>query len=255
MKKTYFVAGAALALSAAFAVYLTLYARHWRSRLWFLACSLLIALGLVLSLSRTGVLSAAAMAAVALMANVRRPRILLLGLVAIAALGVGVAQLVPDSVESLTQQIGKDGNDDPSLATRLQDYAELDRLLGPHPWLGRGPNSITTYVSRDGTGMILDNQYLLAIAETGLVGLVVMVGLVVSTGSAAIRRIRAEGEERGLFVAVLCATAAFALMAGTFDVLRFSQASSLFMVVVGLAATAPPSGPSVRTIGSRAVTP
>ena len=58
-----------------------------------------------------------------------------------------------------------------------QDYEELDDLLGPHPWLGRGPQAITTYVSRDGTQMILDNQYLLPIAETGVIGLAAMVVL------------------------------------------------------------------------------
>ncbi len=207
----------------------------------------------MLSLSRTGVLSAAVMVVVAAVANVRRPRVIVLGLVAVATLGFAVVRLVPSSVESLTEQIAKDGNDDPSLATRLQDYDELDNLLGPHPWLGRGPGAITTYVSRDGTGMILDNQYLLAIAETGLIGLVAMGGLIVATGTGAIRRRRVAPQEQGLFVAVLCATAAFAVMAATFDVLRFSQASSLFMIVVGLAASggaasrvvAPPARPEV----------
>jgi hypothetical protein len=228
---------AVMALAAPFAVYLLLSSRSWFARTSFLACSALIALGIVLSISRTGVLASAVMVLVALLANIRRPRVVLAGLVAVAALGFAVAQLVPQSVESLSEQIAKDGDDDPSLATRLQDYQELDNLLGPYPWLGRGPHAITTYVSRDGTPMILDNQYLLAIAETGVIGLLAMVVVIGSTATTAVRRARHAVGERGLFVAVLCATAAFAVMAATFDVMRFNQASSVFMITVGLAAT------------------
>ena len=177
------------------------------------------------------------MLTVALLANIRRPRVIVLGLLAVVALGFTVAKLVPQSVESLTEQVTKDGNSDPSLATRLEDYQELDDLLGPHPWLGRGPQAITTYVSRDGTQMILDNQYLLSIAETGVIGLAAMVAVILATATAAARRIRDRRGERGMFTAVLCATVAFAVMAATFDVLRFSQASALFMIVVGIAGT------------------
>ena len=173
---------AVMSLAVPFAVLLALSSRRWLARLWFLGCSLLIGLGIVLSISRTGVLAAAVMLLVALLANIRRPRVVLLGLVAVAALGFTVARLVPHSVESLTEQLAKDGNSDPSLATRLQDYEELDDLLGPHPWLGRGPQAITTYVSRDGTPMILDNQYLLSIAETGVIGLAAMVVVIAGDG-------------------------------------------------------------------------
>ena len=173
---------------------------------------------------------------------------MLLGLAAVVVLGFTVAKLVPHSVEALTEQLSKDGNSDPSLATRLEDYQELDDLLGPHPWLGRGPQAITTYVSRDGTQMILDNQYLLSIAETGLIGLAAMVVLILSTASAAERRIRNGRDEHEVFTAVLCATVAFAVMAATFDVLRFSQASALFMIVVGVAATRPTSTRAVRPV-------
>ena len=139
--------------------------------------------------SRTGVLSAAVMLAVALVANVRRPRIVLLGLVAVAALGFSVAassraRRVADRADRQGRQRGSEPGG--SRTTR-----RLDRLFGPHPWLGGGPNSITTYLSRDGTGMILDNQYLLTIAETGLIGLGVFVVVVVATANAAVRRWRA----------------------------------------------------------------
>ncbi len=228
---------AVMALAAPFAVYLALSARSWAGRLWFLACLLLVGLGLVLSISRTGVLAAAVMTVVALVVNIRRPRVILVGLVAVGSLGFAVAQLVPQSVDSLSKQFSKDGNSDPSLATRLQDYQELDDLLGPHPWLGRGPQAITTYVSRDGTQMILDNQYLLALAETGVLGVLAMIVVIASTAMAGARRLRADLGERGLFTAVLCAAAAFAVMSATFDALRFSQASAIFMIVVGLAST------------------
>ena len=231
--------GAVMSLAAPFAVMLALSARRWLARAWFVVCGLLIGVGLVLSISRTGVLACGLMLVVALAANIRRPRIVLAGIVAVGVLGFTVAQLVPRSVESLTEQLTKDGTSDPSLATRLQDYEELDDLLGPHPWLGRGPQAITTYVSRDGTSIILDNQYLLAVAETGVLGLAAMVAVLASAAATAARRIRDTPAERPLFTAVLCATVAFALMAATFDVLRFSQASGLFMITVGIVSSGP----------------
>jgi hypothetical protein len=239
---------AVMSLAVPFGVVLALSSRRWLARVWFGGCSLLIGLAVVLSISRTGVLSAGVMLLVALLANIRRPRVVLLGFAAVAALGFTVAKLVPHSVEALTEQLSKDGNSDPSLATRLEDYQELDDLLGPHPWLGRGPQAITTYVSRDGTRMILDNQYLLAIAETGLIGLAAMVVVFLSTASAAERRIRSGRDEQEVFTAVLCATFAFAVMAAAFDVLRFSQASALFMIVVGIAATRPTSARAAQPV-------
>jgi hypothetical protein len=233
--------GAVMSLGIPFAVLLALSSRRWMARIWFLACSLLIGLGLVLSISRTGVLASGVMLLVALAVNIRRPRVIAIGLLAVAVLGFTVAKLVPNSVESLTEQLSKDGNTDPSLATRLQDYDELDNLLGPHPWLGRGPQAITTYVSRDGTPMILDNQYLLSIAETGVLGLAAMVVVILATANAAARRLRGGADDHAVFTAVLCATVAFAAMAATFDVLRFNQASALFMIVVGVASTRPPA--------------
>ena len=243
---------AVMSITLPFAVYLALSASRWRGRIWFLTCSLLIAVGVVLSISRTGVLACAAMLGVALIANIRRPRLLVAGLVAVAALAVTVSRLVPDSVDSLVQQVGKDGATDPSLATRLQDYQELDNLLGPHPWLGQGPNSITAYVSRDSTGMILDNMYLLTIAETGVLGLLALIAVLVSTAATAAQRARREAAERGLFVAIVCATAGFALMCMTFDALRFTQVSTIFMVAVGLASAGVLSSSPARDLAGAA---
>jgi O-antigen ligase len=227
---------AVMALTAPFALYLALAARFRLARAWFTGCSLFVALGVVLSISRTGLLASALMIVIALAAHVRRPRMLLVGLLAIGVLGFTVTRLVPHSVDALVEQVGKDGNEDPSLATRLQDYDELDNLLGARPWLGRGPDAVSSYVSRDGTRMILDNQYLLAIAETGVIGLLALLALMASMLAAARRRFPAA-HERGLVVAIVCATAGFALMCATFDVLRFSQATGVYMVAVGIASS------------------
>ena len=75
---------AVMALGAPFAAYLVLSARTWLTRSWFLACGLLIAVGLVLSVSRTAVLAVAAMLVVAFVANLRRPRWIVLGAVTVA---------------------------------------------------------------------------------------------------------------------------------------------------------------------------
>jgi O-antigen ligase len=239
---------AVMALGLSFAMYLVFSANSAPTRLWFITCSLLIAVGLVLSISRTGVLAISVMSIVALVLNVKRPRFLLIGLGAVVILAFGVASLVPESVDATFEQLGKSGDEDPSLATRLQDYQELDNLLGPFPWFGRGPDALDTYVARDGGGLILDNQYLLLIAETGVLGLAALTALLVSAGAAASRLIRTTTTERGLWVAALSAVVAFSLMAATFDVLRFSQATSIFMIVVGLVSAVDRRAPHVSTV-------
>jgi hypothetical protein len=225
---------AVMALALPFAAYLLFSSRRWIGRVWFLACTVIIAVTVVLSISRTGFLAVGAMLLVALVANVRRPMRVVLGLTAVIALGATVATLVPASVDATMRQFEKDGTEDPSLATRLQDYEELDDLLGPSPWFGRGPNALESYVARDGNGIILDNQYLLQIAETGVIGLVGLLMLLMSAGAAAVGRIRGPTTERGLWVAAAGAVVGFAIMCATFDALRFAQATALLMVVVGL---------------------
>jgi hypothetical protein len=243
---------AVMALGLSFAVYLVFSAKSVPNRLWFMTCSLLIAVALVLSISRTGVLALAVMSIVAFLLNLKRPKVLLVGLGAVVVLAFSVASLVPESVDATFEQLGKSGDEDPSLATRLQDYKELDNLLGPHPWFGRGPDALGTYVARDGGGLILDNQYLLLIAETGVLGLAALIALLASTSAAATRRIRTTTSERGLWVAALSAVIAFSLMAATFDVLRFSQATSIFMIVVGLVSAVDHREPDVQlaTVGA-----
>ena len=229
---------AVMALAVPFAAYLFFVARSWPARLWFLACTVLIAVSLVLSISRTGFLALAAILLVAFIANLNRPRRIMIGLAALIAVGATVAIVAPASVDATIRQFEKDPTEDPSLATRLQDYEELDNLLGPSPWFGRGPGALGTYVARDGGGLILDNQYLLLIAETGVIGLAGLLVLLMSTGATAARRIRGPTTERGLWVAAAGAVLAFAVMCETFDVMRFAQATSLFMVIVGLVSAA-----------------
>jgi len=243
---------AVMALGVSFAIYLVVSAKSVPARLWFVMCCLLIAVGLVLSISRTGVLAVAVMSIVALVLNLKRPKFVLIGFGAVAVLAFSVASLVPESVDATFEQLGKSGDEDPSLATRLQDYEELDNLLGPHPWFGRGPDALDTYVARDGGGLILDNQYLLLVAETGVLGLAAMIALLASTAGAATRRIRTTTTERGLWVAALSSVVAFGLMGATFDVLRFSQATSIFMIVVGLVSAVDRRTPEARpaTVGA-----
>ena len=138
-------------------------------------------------ISRTGVLAAAVM----LIGGPRsRTSVdhgsILLGLVAVAALGFTVAKLVPQSVESLTEQLSEGrqlrpqpGDPAPGLpGARRPPRARTRGSVGARR---RSPPTC----SRDGTQMILDNQYLLAIAETGVIGLAAMVVVIVSTATAA----------------------------------------------------------------------
>ena len=226
---------AVMALALPFAAYLLFSSRRWIGRVWFLACTVIIAVTVVLSISRTGFLAVGAMLLVALAANVRRPMRVVLGLTAVIALGATVATLVPASVDATDAAVregrhrGPEPRDPAPGLRRARRPARPLSMVRPRPKRARAPTSHVT-----GHGIILDNQYLLQIAETGVIGLVGLLMLLMSAGAAAVGRIRGPTTERGLWVAAAGAVVGFAIMCATFDALRFAQATALLMVVVGL---------------------
>lgn len=195
------------------------------------------AAALPLALARSGVVGLAAAAAAAVLVARDRVRT---GLLAVAAAGLLVVVVVvaqPAATEALVS-VFTQSRDDPSVAARTADYAEIDRAVGTRPWLGLGIGQWESYRTPFGAQLLFDNQYLLSAEETGLLGALALVAVFVAAVSTGLRWCRRAGPERPLAVGVLATLVAFVVVSATFDALYFSQAASLFMFAFGLSCAA-----------------
>lgn len=243
---------AVMSFGLALALYLALSAQSAARSLFFLGMAGLTAVGMALSISRTGLVVSVIFVLVAAAFNLRHPRRVVVGALVLSAMLALLYVTVPQSVTATIEQATLTPEEDPSLATRTKDYEELDNLLGSHVLWGRGPGA--PYIPRDGGGYILDNQYLSSLASTGLPGLIALLILIGTAAVAAFRRVRASGHERGLGVTLLGVSLAFGAMCAFFDTFAFQQISSLFMLCVGLVA-APLGARVVTRRGPRRVFP
>ena len=83
----------------------------------------------------------------------------------------------PGLIGTLTTFFGA-GTSDPSVATRVNDYPLVERLVHEAPWFGHGGG---TYIV-DNVFDMLDNQFLKTAIELGLVGLVALVAYFLRAG-------------------------------------------------------------------------
>ncbi|WP_018351203.1 O-antigen ligase family protein [Longispora albida] len=116
---------------------------------------------------------------------------------------------------------------DPSISGRTDDYARVFPLISERPWLGRGTGTFVPELY-----FLLDNQWLLTLVSSGVVG---VAGLVVlfSTGAGqgiAVWRKASRESDRHLAAVLVAGLASFAFSAFTFDALFFTS----FVVTFGL---------------------
>ena len=94
---------------------------------------------------------------------------------------------------SLFQNAGQDS----SVQWRTHDYATAKELISQHLWLGRGIG--TWYAPKH---EVFDNQYLLTLVDSGVIGLVAFVGIFVAAhlrrraGGAAVPPVRRAAADR-----------------------------------------------------------
>lgn len=126
---------------------------------------------------------------------------------------------------------------DTSILTRTDDYGMVETMARERPWFGQGGG---TYLPAD-LLRILDNTYLTAVVELGLVGLVVIVvwWFALPVATAVVTRRRARDPRVALVSAATSAgLAATAVSALTFDSLSFPTLALLQAMVIGLVGAA-----------------
>lgn len=215
-----------------FAVYLALHDRGHRPWARWTPVAL-IASAAATSVSRSAVLSLGITVALLLLLLPVRQRVVGFALLPVGLVGVFMA--VPGLFRTL-QSFFAAGTNDPSVATRVDDYPMVEALVRQAPVLGHGPASYLTDNALD----ILDNQYLKTAVELGLVGLAALalyLLLPAAVGVAARARSR-DPEVRMLALAATASLVAAAACSFTFDSFSFPMFTLVHALVAGLAGAA-----------------
>jgi O-antigen ligase/polysaccharide polymerase Wzy-like membrane protein len=243
----------ALAVALLMSVPLALYlARHAaskvRQRVWITA-ALVVAMGAILTVSRTAVVVLLAMIVTA--ALLRRLRLArLLPLLVVLVLMTHVAR--PGAVKALYhafrpergligQQEGREGL---AGSGRISDIRPGLRRWSGQPLFGHGlgtnPTRAQQFTPQGGDeavrkGIIFDDQYLESLVSLGFVGFVGVLWFFWGVVVKLVRSARARTDESGdLLAACAVATAGFAASMATLDAFSFVQVTLLFCVIAAL---------------------
>lgn len=197
--------------------------RRWASLSVVAAC-----LALPLAVSRTGLL--AALVAFVVYSVGQSVRFLLNVVIVGGVAVVAYRFLYPGPIASLISSVLNFGQDD-SISGRTDDYEWIAEVFAERPWvgIGLGGNPYPWYP-------ILDNQWLEAVVQGGVVGVVALAVLVIAgfAGLAAALRYSDGPRSRDLAYALGASFAAVAVSMVTFDLMAFQQASAVLFILYGL---------------------
>lgn len=155
----------------------------------------------------------------------------LLGGVAAAALGTLVFVTVPGMVGTISGLFGGVAAGDSSIASRVDSFAIAANFFGRTPIIGRG---FGTFLPRY---RIFDNQYLVGLVETGLLGFIAMVLLWVVPVVGIARVLRTSGQrssQRLLGAGLLSSCVVGGVGLAFFDGFGFPMMPAVWFVLLGL---------------------
>ncbi|KUN80572.1 O-antigen polymerase [Streptomyces bungoensis] len=158
-----------------------------------------------------------------------------------AAIGVMTASvavfkvLIPGLIGTITGLFASFlSNSDSSTQARTVKYSAIVPYLKEHPLFGRGFGTFTPDLY-----FFTDNQYMLTLAEMGVLGLVALLTLFV-TGihqGGAVRRLARTEADRELGQAFFAASLVALVISATFDSLSFPMFAGLFFLLLGAGAS------------------
>lgn len=203
---------------------------HTQTGRWRYALALVAMLAAIpMSVSRSGFLALAVgfVLYAGTLSHRGRFNALVLGLI-----GLGVFRAMVPGLLGTVRSLFRDVDSDPSIAGRTDDYAAIPALMDGHWWWGRGLGTFVPDVY-----FFLDNQFLAALLQGGVVGLLVfIVLLVVGIGTArGVRRRATDPALRSLGQALAATIASLGVSGFVFDLLSFRQSGFLLFLAIGCA--------------------
>jgi len=196
-----------------------------RGRRWVQVA--IIAIALPMTVSRTGIVSLVVAGIVLLPTWPKwdRRAAYVAGLAGTAFLFATKPGLLGE-FRSLFLQVGSDT----SSASRTGAFSASMPFIMQHPWLGRG---FGTFLPA--TYFFTDDQFLLTLVETGVIGLAALLGLFITGWLTArnARRMSKNPEARDLGQTMAATVAIAAVSFATLDELSFAIAASLTFLIIG----------------------
>lgn len=221
--------GVTLSMILPLAIHYALSVAGGLKRLAYWGAVAVIASAIALSISRAGIVAVAA--SLILLAVVwgwrARANAAFFGAIGLVAMRSAIPGLL-GTIRALFTNFGND----PSIQGRQDDYPIVLGYVFKRPWFGRG---VGTFLPEE--YILLDNQYLMTLVTTGIVGLLALLGLFV-TGYVLARRV-AKSERpastRQLGQAIAAGIGAGVVASVTFDSLAFPQFSGTLFLLLGCA--------------------
>ncbi|GGV59173.1 hypothetical protein GCM10010294_06950 [Streptomyces griseoloalbus] len=143
----------------------------------------------------------------------------------------GFKVIVPGLIGTITNLFASFLSDsDSSTQARTVKYGAIVPYLGERPWFGRGFGTFIPDLY-----FFTDNQYMLTLAEMGIVGLTALLFLFVTgihTGGV-IRRLGRTESDRELGQAFLASALVALVISATFDALSFPMYAGMFFLILG----------------------
>lgn len=202
---------------------------RWRERLVY-GFAICVMVGAMLSTYRKSAMLAPISTCLVL-AYFRRRELLKLAPFGLVLL-VAVPVLSPDALGSVLDQLEPNRLGVSTVSDRVSDYDAVRPDILSHPVLGRG------YGSYDHTSYrILDNDLLMRLVESGIVGLVAFVLMVLAIIAAAAPIIRSRDPARAPpALAIAAGAAPFLVLSDLFDIMAFPHAPYILFTLAGLLA-------------------
>lgn len=157
--------------------------RHWWQRAFLTAVLLGGIVGVLLSLSRGGILALVLEAGLLLWVTLRGGRrVAALAALAVIGTGVSIHQFVAREADQAGQYTLADSED-----SRYELWRAARAVFDAHPLLGVGSRRFSEYareyapISHDNRGKVAHNTYLEVAADTGILGMLTFVGMLLTT--------------------------------------------------------------------------
>lgn len=149
-----------------------------------------------------------------------------------AALGVTTLLVFAPKVPKVLIELFTKADQDVSISTRTEDYSQARTLISEHLLFGRGFKTFDP-----ARYFYLDNQYLLSLIETGIIGMACLLGLIITAITLA-RNVKHTSKDPFMReLGQCCASALFAVLFcfATFDTLSFPMIAFTTLAIIGIA--------------------